>query len=261
VFQHDLEKNFPVILGKIPSTVLVVGAWRGDEIHSFLKWNTREIHAFEPNPGNFKYLHDAFLKKRNIIVYQTACSNISGIAQLFEASITGNDSLLEIKEDGRIRSAASYEVETVKLDDVQGLKGREIDLFWIDVQGFEKKVFEGSEDILKNTKAIFAELNGTDAAYRDAVTAEDLTLFLQCKGFYVAHQEFASDKEKEGGVALFLRNNISTDFFDQNKIDARYPSLINTLKKRHLMTLNPVYRLVGKIIPISMKSKIKSLLR
>lgn len=269
IFQRDLEINFPSILKNNKSSktsidqkyikklnIVLIGAWRGEEIRSFLKWPNSHIYAFEPNPENFEYLHSEYADNGRVTTFKIACSNSDGNANLFQASITGNDSLLQIQERDDFKLVRIHKVETKKLDSISKIADIDIDLLWVDVQGFEKYVIAGAIKTLQRVKAVYIELNDDDHAYQGATRVSELNALLEQAGFYMAHKEF--DEVSKTGVGLFLKNGISTDLFEQKNIDIRIKGIIRKISLIHLLIGLGIYKMLGKILPISIKSKIKT---
>ncbi|HZS43078.1 MAG TPA: FkbM family methyltransferase [Candidatus Paceibacterota bacterium] len=255
IFQWDIEDNLPQIIGGKRSNVIVVGAWRGEEIISFLKWPNPNIWAFEPNPHNFHYLKENYKKNKEVHCFNWACGETNGVTNLYEANITGNDSLLEIRESERIKIKKIHKVEVRRLDSIESLAGRDFDLLWIDAQGFELPILKGAGSLLNQTKALFLELNEDDRTYKESTRALDLETFLKEKGFYNAHQE--KHDETGSGLALFLRHEIKTTFFDQQNIDLRIKSLIENRRQFIFIPTNPFFRFLRKLLPEKIKNKIK----
>lgn len=265
IFQEDLEINYPAVISKSTSeslNILVVGACRGDEIFNFLKWNINVIHAFEPNPETFVYLQKTFDGNSRVHCHQIACSDKNGEATLFShTASSGTDSLLEAAPTSGLVNQTEWKVKTVRLDDLAELDSLQIDLFWIDVQGFELSVFKGATDILSRTKGIYVEINESELMYKGAVLSSDLKDFLYQQGFYLSHVEMSGDPLKYGGVALFLKNEIQTNYFNQENIDARTPFLLSSINKRDRVRQSLIFRTVSSLLPVSIKARLKKLVR
>ena len=102
LIQIDIEKNFERMIGRPVSSIkniIVVGAWRGNEVASFLRYSNAMIYCFEPNESNFNHLVDRWGSNKRVVCFKMACAAFDGESVLNEASLTGNDSLLSISED------------------------------------------------------------------------------------------------------------------------------------------------------------------
>lgn len=187
--------------------VVIVGAWRGEEILSFLNWKKCTIFAFEPNKENFSYLHNVYSRNKQVHCFNLACSDTDGFAELFQANLTGNDSLLPIQQREGFIQVSSSVVKTVRLDSVEELKNRKINMLWIDVQGFEKYVLQGAPEVLKYTQCLFVELNDNDIAYKGATRIAELVQLLDEAGFYMAHSEVSVQSETgiKSGMGFFTK--------------------------------------------------------
>lgn len=262
LLQHDIEINFQKMVSVSDDsalTVLVVGAWRGDEIRSFLRWPSLvHVYAFEPNPETYNYLTKSFSNETRVTCLPFAAGEKDGTAKLYSHNTTsGTDSLLQAQSDSGLETVCEREVEVRRLDGVDTLKNEKIDLFWIDVQGFELSVFKGATNILSNVRGIFVELNYSEDVYKGAVQYEELDSFLSENGFKVAHIELAPDPQKNGGVAFYVRESASLDYFSSISIKKRLDLLENSYEKRLKYTNNFMYYLGGKYLPITLKAKIK----
>jgi hypothetical protein len=104
VFQSDIEMHYPDIISAFSTEthslqVLLVGAWRGDEVHSFLRWkNLGHVYAFEPNPESYAYISTAFAGNKKVSCFNVACGDYDGMATLHKHNTTsGTESLLPSK--------------------------------------------------------------------------------------------------------------------------------------------------------------------
>jgi FkbM family methyltransferase len=266
LFQEDIEKNYPEIadiaVGE-DCNVLLIGAWRGDEINSFLKWKQiGKIFAFEPNPANYHYLAKAFAGNPKVKTFELACGDFNGDADLHvQDSESGSESLLPVSDTATFSTIEKKKVKVTKLDSVEELRHVPVTLLWIDIQGFELAAFKGGVEVLKNTRGIFVELNGSQSMYQDAAHHEQIDAFLAAQGFYRAWLEMAPDQEVNGGVALYLKNGVSNDAMSAERIAMRIPQLIRAMQKKNTITKLPLYRVLGKVLPVRIKSKIKSFIR
>jgi len=122
------------------------------------------IHSFEPNPVSLPLVYKRQEKYPDrIIVHPVAISSKKGSTTYYRQPSEGMGTLIP-----RDNSAESFPVETNTLDSEYA--GGTIDLLKIDVEGFEWEVLQGAEKTLKNTNAVFVEIdpiyknfNGDDA--------------------------------------------------------------------------------------------------
>ena len=70
-------------------------------------------------------------------------------------------------------------------------------LLKIDVQGYEKSVLEGAEELLKNTKVILTEVSFNEL-YKDQALFNEIIDFLKERGYYLAGIENISQSLKDG---------------------------------------------------------------
>lgn len=265
LFQKDIEINGRLLLKDYKNSnpvIVIVGAWRGEEIISFLKWDNSSIYAFEPNNENFKYLHDVYGKNSRVKCFNLACGDKDGQAELFQANLTGNDSILPINERSGFTMVSSQIVSTIKLDSVEVLRDKEISLLWIDVQGFEKYVLLGAESILKRTEVVFLELNDNDNAYKGATRISEVVRLLESSDFYMAHKEVSVQLETGicSGLGLFLRKTNKTGFFDRENTVSRLKNILKIISKNKLRGSKLWYKLLINFLPKSVKKYLKKIL-
>ncbi len=169
--KRTIKKNYEkelLILDRIVNKELEsidVGAYRG--VYTYrLSQLSKHVYSFEPNPLIFPYL-DKNLKKivKNITLYNIALSNVKTVADLkipkrFNTIIKKN-----YEERYKLGTATIHKnnvltnkefitckVKTERLDDL--LASKNIGFIKIDVEGHEKNVLMGSENLIKKNKPI-----------------------------------------------------------------------------------------------------------
>ena len=261
LIQMDTEISIHELIGKeegFIKNIVIVGAWRGDEVSSFLKYKEVNIFCFEPNPQNFLYLKKRYQNTPNVHCFPLACGATKGVVELHESNITGTDSILPILESSSMSLTKKHSVEMCRLDDILELKNKTIDLLWIDVQGFELEVLKGAELLLQKCLAIFTEVNERNQDYKSAVSYTVLTTYLQDNDFRLLAQGInKTDPKNIGGNALFVEKNnkIKYSFFDNfsQRIQKR---LQKDSLKRNLYSIKTL-RSLSFLLPISFKIFIK----
>jgi FkbM family methyltransferase len=120
-----------------------------------------QIHAFEPDPRNFKILEKniKLFKNGNFIKpYQKAISNNNGIEQMFIASMANLNKLSSIDNDkflARHDVNEIIDVEAITIDTFCEENGVAPDFIRMDIEGYEVEVFQGMKNIFNNAKAGF----------------------------------------------------------------------------------------------------------
>jgi FkbM family methyltransferase len=265
LIQMDTEESIHLFINQEKeniNTIVIVGAWRGDEVVSFLKYTNANIFCFEPNPDNFSYLKKRFENNPRVICFPYACSDKDGTMQLNEGNITGNDSLLPIVNSDRLKLKKKHLVQIVRLDSIVELREQKIDLLWMDVQGYELDVLRGSTKLLKNCKAIFSEVYENNPDYINAATYDQVTTHLLDNDFILASEGVSkSEVGMLGGNALFVHKSISlnTHIFGSFKI--RVENKLNNEKIKRGVFTNKISRNLIKLIPTSIKISIKRLFK
>lgn len=143
-----MEKNL-----RNTDTFVDVGANKGDfSLHAarFCK----NVYSIEPHPENLMWLRKSILLNefQNIEVIEGCATTHSGLVDLSIGVKSGYHSLMR-------KSAESISVNAFRLDDV--ISGDSL-VLKIDVEGAEKLVLEGAQNILKRTRAILLDLDSGD---------------------------------------------------------------------------------------------------
>ena len=157
------------------STILDIGSWHLKQTIELSQiFEFANIHAFEPNPETNKYCVDVLEKlpnfvKNRISINKLALSNEIGTLNFYQldkqkssSTNEGIASLSKLKIDGSLLNdnwvQKEIKVEATTLDKwCLDNKVNKVDLIWMDVQGAELKVLQGSLNTLRNVKAICTE--------------------------------------------------------------------------------------------------------
>lgn len=152
-----------------PDSIIVeVGMHHGEDTERFLKYFPEcTVWGFEPDPRCISKIKLKNLPK-SVQLIEAAASNFNGRSVFYQSdSKDGWDhsgSLHEPKEHLHVFPHITFdkkiEVTTVRLDDMllDEIKGG-IDLIWIDAQGHEYGVLQGSLQLLKRTKYLYFEVS------------------------------------------------------------------------------------------------------
>lgn len=147
------------------NTVIDCGANRGEYTDQILKFYGKcEIHLFEPSNHNIEILRKRFSSNHNVHINQYGLSSINKNSTLFfDEKGSGMASLTKRRlEHFNLEMNKSEKIRLITLDSYiqDNLKNRKIDLLKIDVEGHELDVLIGSENNLKNIRAIQFEFGG-----------------------------------------------------------------------------------------------------
>ena len=152
------------IVDKVSESV-DVGVYRG--VYTFqLAKLSKHVHSFEPNPLIFPYLNKN-LKKivKNITLYNTALSDVKTVTDLKISKRFNTIIKKNYEERYKLGTATIHKnnlfinkefitckVKTERLDDL--LTSKNIGFIKIDVEGHEKNVLMGGENLIKKNKPI-----------------------------------------------------------------------------------------------------------
>ncbi|EKD23706.1 MAG: Methyltransferase FkbM family [uncultured bacterium] len=260
LIQYDVEVNLPLLLGKQKEeveTIIVVGAWQGDEVRAFLRFPNANIHCFEANPKTYSILAELYKDEERVHCYNYACSDSDGTAIFHETTIDGNGSLLEVGDHPAAKGAGSFEVKTIRLDSLSELADKKIDLLQIDVQGAELSVLGGAEQLLKHVSALLIEVNSLGGSYKGAATFAEVDSFVRQRDLLLVAQGL--DQEEVEGNALYLQKECP--IFDTDSVDERVKKIIMAKMKKREVYRNPIFKAIHKLTPQSWRTKLKKIIR
>lgn len=114
------------------------------------------VHAFEPCPANFCYLHDN-INAPNAVLHHTALGASHGSARMKPGPMRDPN-----QNSGQWHLAAGDEVSVVALDDY----GLDVGLLKLDVEGYEYFALKGAEQTINRCRpVIVVEENGLCERY------------------------------------------------------------------------------------------------
>jgi FkbM family methyltransferase len=159
-----------------PDVMIEIGVHFGEDTRRFRQMlpNAR-IVGFEPDPRNI-----AIVRKTGIDTicefYPVALSNKNEVRTFYMSSgkATHDTDRQHLENDWSSSSSLkrptghlnvhrwitfphTAQVECMRLDDVESLKGVGVDFIWVDVQGAEDLVFSGARDVLSRTRYVYTE--------------------------------------------------------------------------------------------------------
>ena len=164
----DLDTLTKYIIKKSEPVIFDVGANKGQSIIRYKKlFQNPIIHSFEPNIDEVnilkqKYINDKDLYLNNVAVGDkkgklefniNANSGHSSFKNLIPNTTWIKKSSKNIKIDEKNYTTKKVNAEIITLDDYVNEKNlTNIDVLKIDTQGFEDKVLEGAQNLLKNNR-------------------------------------------------------------------------------------------------------------
>ncbi|MDX1653031.1 MAG: FkbM family methyltransferase [Brumimicrobium sp.] len=173
-------------------TVIDIGANVGDvTLHAAqIVGKNGEIHAFEPDPTNYKRL-TANLNLNtfnNIRKNQVGLGHETGTFKIANID-SGNQGMNRIIQ-GKPTNLNTHEINVITLDSY-ALENRleKIDLIKIDVEGFEYNVLKGSTAVINNFHPTFFIELDDDNLLEQGSSARKLIQFLVEKNYRIFHAE------------------------------------------------------------------------
>jgi FkbM family methyltransferase len=179
----------------IPDAPVIVeaGASNGsDTLEMIRHWPRAMIHAFEPVDESFAELTMATRDEPNVHRYRMALAEKSGTAEIHvSAGAYGpmasslRSPKLHLVDVPDVTFETRVTVATTTLDDWAAARGVEqIDLLWLDMQGYELAALQASPRVLGTVRAIVTEVFGTEQ-YEGAPLVDEVTRWLAEHGFRV----------------------------------------------------------------------------
>ena len=183
IYKLKIENNEPIIID--------VGANRGQSIERFLKiFKSPKIFAFEPNPEIFKQTNQKYKDYKNITINNLGIAKNECNMPLNVTINSGNSSFHDLTKDSewlKIRSkqfnttpdnyiTKKVNVNCTTLDNYcEQEKIENIDILKIDTQGFEDEVLLGSNNLIKEKKIKFIEVEIMfDQVYTKTMSFNDI---------------------------------------------------------------------------------------
>jgi len=210
-----LEKHLP----DDPLIVEAGASYGRDTVYMKKKWPRAIVHAFEPVPDLYNRLVVNTKNFSGIYCYKLALSNKTGEVPFFLSAfnnkpeiVSESSSLLRPKEHLKYAAHVIFPrkimVSAIKLDRwAEDNNIKQIDLLWLDLQGFELDVLKASPRILKNIKVIFTEVEFVEA-YEGQYLFGDVDQWMVTNGFVRVAQDFDIPAKLWCGNALYMRKDV-----------------------------------------------------
>lgn len=159
--------------------VICVGAHFGEEYDVLVETGAKHIVMIEPCEKAFSVLRERFEGKEDVTLYNCACGNKRGLAEMYTGDNTVNfgqsNSLLKPKLHLTLHSTVEFtDIETVTiapLDDML-MEGKEPQLLVMDCQGTEGDVLRGGHDTIKTVQYVYTEINFADVYEGNTLASE-----------------------------------------------------------------------------------------
>jgi FkbM family methyltransferase len=181
------------------NSVIHVGGHRGEEVFDYENLGAKKVIWIEPNPDVFKEMKVFLTNAKSEIesqAFEYAASNTDHETVDFNiyygpdaGYLRGNkgcSSLLTAKgrfEDWYVKT---IQVETITLDTLileNNLNYEDFDILYMDTQGAELMVLQGSKTVLNNVKYVITEATWDNPDYIDNVMYDELKSYLESLGF------------------------------------------------------------------------------
>lgn len=180
--QRVVENEFEDYINKKNLySIFIVGAYKGEEVPILMSKRRTKVVMFEPVREYVSNLKSKFGNNKNIFINNCAVGDTKGSVTFYELADVGNGSALKPKPSKNSKLTKSYEVSQITLDSLN--VQNEIDLLWVDVQGYEMNVLKGAKNVLKRTQSVFIEVQHGESRYEGGATFDEVDNFLRKNGF------------------------------------------------------------------------------
>jgi len=205
--------------------VLDIGSWHLRQSIEFSNvFKNAKIDAFEPVPESYQFCLNRHVgleeqKKSRIEVHNLALSNSEGEIPFYPVDPNlsstpnvGASSMFKFIEglngspfnQNLVQNEILVRANTLdnwcKENNVSA-----VDIMWVDVQGSELLVFQGAENILKNTRIIMTEV-GLKPYYQGHTLKQDIDAFLFERGFIELEGSFEESVVGYEANTIYVKN-------------------------------------------------------
>lgn len=195
------------------SVIIEAGAASGTDTLWFSQnFPNGRIFAFEPLGVSYDKTVQRVATCDNVEVYNVALGRTESTEELYVSSNKVSSSLLKPTGHIQFHPRISFEnkstVKTINLDNfLRGKRVEEVDLMWLDMQGYEHTVLSHSPETLSKTRYLYSEVSLKEM-YANSVLYNEFKSWLKERGFEVLH-EFLYWEDM--GNVLFYNENLDTE--------------------------------------------------
>jgi FkbM family methyltransferase len=207
-------KNF-LIKNLNDPTIIEAGTAAGYDTEWFCEnFPNGKIYGFEPIPDLFYQAIDKTKKYNNVSIKNNALSDKEDITEMYISDMSGNivesSSILKPKDHLSYHPHITFKnkinVETIRLDNfVKTTNINNLNLLWLDLQGFESLVLKDSPYTMSITQYIFTEINIIEV-YENTMLWSDFEPFMLSKGFKKIWDDIRPNVDAAN--ALFINTKI-----------------------------------------------------
>ena len=196
------------------SGIIHLGGCKGEELFSYYKNNINNVLLVEANPNLIKFLklkkffYNTFTKMKINVENFAATDRDNDILTLNVTNNIQSSSILKLHKHSILHPEVKV-IKKIKVKSytINSLFNQEYDIknfnfMNLDIQGAELLALKGSDQILKNIKAIYTEIN-YDEVYKDCALINELDEYL--KNFNLKRVYTTTPESDYWGDALYIR--------------------------------------------------------
>ena len=170
----DLDKMTTLLINKKEPIIFDVGANYGQSIERYKKlYQNSQIHSFEPDKKQYEKIENKFKDDETVHYNNVGIADKAGTLEFNVNATPGHSSFknivadttwlkkrsLTVGVDSKKYTLKKFQSKIITLDDYcEEKKIEQIDILKLDVQGFEDKVLEGAQKLLKASKIKLIQL-------------------------------------------------------------------------------------------------------
>jgi FkbM family methyltransferase len=202
-------KELRLVWNVWPSTVLHVGAHKGEEFSTYSKLKVSRTVWIEAQPDLVRNLELRFKGDTSQAVVSAAVwSTNDEIVDFQVASNSESSSILDLKLHSvlypEVKQIDLIQLRTRTLDSIIPA-GDSIDFVNIDIQGAELEALKGATRILSAAKWVYLEVNDTEL-YKNCPLLSEIDFFMENKGYVRVAKRMWLDHG--WGDALYIRSSL-----------------------------------------------------
>lgn len=189
-------------------SIFIVGASNCDELMSLRHTSSiGSVVVFEPViPTPPRLLQNISRYFPNAHLIPSAAGSFEGTVEFWSTTIQGTSSTLKpsrLTSYHGVEIASNYPVHQTTVDKVSSNLAISPDILWIDVQGAETSVLQGSSSVLKSVTYVLIEVSLSEPTYVDGSLFDDIFPILTSAGLTLVGLNV--DARDLTGNALFYR--------------------------------------------------------
>ncbi len=215
---NKYEAVWKIFCTNTPKIIVEIGSYNGrDAVELSRMFPPAKVFTFEADANNFEKVKHNVAVRDNITPIQKAIFSHTGVVQFYPSKgiknpsdFRGSGSCLEPRDKLKdtwpeLQFDKPIQVPSITLDDwAKENDIKRIDFIWMDAQGAELSILQGTGNLLESVKAILLEI-WQESYYKDSGSYNEIRDYLESHGFTQTHCWL----EKDSGDVIFVNNELT----------------------------------------------------